>query len=216
MRALRRRAELVEHELQIAQREAADGGELARRAHALEAGDDLGHRGRRGEHAGREHGERGLRGDAARRPQPVARDADAEHVDLRALRHEGQHEHEGHEGDLDDQPAREQRGRRARSDRDGDQQGGVDRVGPRVAVGDERDRDDEGEQGRDLALRRESMDRRLDGPDRLGAVGGGGHSFSPRWPLRRAGTITVDMYGPLPVRSSARAISSPARPSCSP
>ena len=103
--------------------------------------------------------------------------------------------------------------RRAGGDRHRGEQRGIDRVGPdELAARHERDGDDEEDRGQHLALGGRAVQRRLDGG---GDLVGAAHSRLPR-PARAAGTITVDMYGPLPLRAAAAPICSASRPSSSP
>ena len=126
------RPQLVEHDLQVAQREAARSRSAgAARAAARAPREDLGRRRRPGEHAGGEHGERGLRRDAAGRPQPVARDADAETSTCGPCATKGSTSTKSTNGTSTTSRRAEQRGRRARGDGHGGQQRGVDRVRPR-------------------------------------------------------------------------------------
>ena len=89
--------------------------------------------------------------------QPGLRQRHAEHLDLRAVRHERQKQGEHHERQLDHHAAQHESGRRPGRQRDGREQHGVAGEGPEALARRGHDDHDERHQRHDLGVRGEPV-----------------------------------------------------------
>ena len=151
---------LVGDHVAIADHEAHDPREHPGEPEAVEAPQQLRHRGGGGQHDAGRHAERALHHDVPGRPQPADRQRQTQDLHLLTLSDDRQEEGEGQEGQLDHEPL-EHVGQAEPGDRRHDSdQGGVETEGPEDLAWRRHDGEHEEHRGGQLRLRRQPVDDR--------------------------------------------------------
>ncbi len=125
----------------------------------LESVEQRGHRRRCRHDHGRRDAEGAFHEDVPHRPEPGDRQRDAEHLDPLALPDDRQQEREEEERHLDHQPAKDEGERDVPDEGQHDEDRRVDAEGPERFTRRRHDREDEEDRRRELALRRQPVER---------------------------------------------------------